>query len=189
MFSVNGGGRLPVFYKQFAGDVPDVTAFGGIIADSGLKKSDVTVIADKGFQSDLNEELMSEEGLGYVMAVRRGCSDVPEIPASPEKYQKVFQFRGRAIYCSEYPGNTENTFLYYDMSLANDEAVDFMGRHEKANATNLLKREREDRRRRHGKGRLTQERYDRLLPVDVAGALQEHAANMSGQTKLTGAGS
>lgn len=80
-------------------------------------------------------------------------------------------------YCSEYPGNIGNAFLYYDMSLANDEAVDFIGRHEKANATNLLKREREDRRRRHGKGRLAQEQYDHLLPGDVASALQEHIAN------------
>lgn len=177
MFSVSDGRRLPVFYKQFAGDVTDVTAFGDIVSDAGLSGGNVTVIADKGFESDFNEELLDDSGLGYVIAVRRGCADVGEIPDRPEKYQKAFLFRGRAIYCNEYRGSAGNTYLYYDMSLANDEAADFICRHEKTNAANEMKREKEDARRKRGKGKLTQEEYDRLQPVDVAEALQAHRAN------------
>ena len=177
MFNVLGSGKFPIFYKQFSGDVPDIAAFGDILADSGLRKREVTVIADKGFESDANEEALNDASLGYVMAVRRGSADIGEIPDRPEKYQMAFNFRGRAIYCNVYPGERENTFLYYDMNLANDEAVDFIARKEKANNAVRQKMLAEDKRRRRGKGRLTDEEYMRLKPVDVAAALQEHRAN------------
>ena len=177
MFSVPGHGKLPVYYKQYAGDVPDVSAFSDIVADAGLGKRDVTVIADKGFESGLNEALLDDASLGYVIAVRRGCAGVTEIPSSPDKYEKAFRFRGRAIYCNEYRAGKDRLFLYYDMSLANDEAVDFITRTEKANNTMEKKREAEDRRRRKDKGRLSREEYERLAPVDVAEALQSHRDN------------
>jgi len=177
MFSLQGGGKFPIFYKQYSGDVPDVAAFRDILGDSGMRNRDVTVIADKGFESELNEDALDEASLGYVMAVRRGCADVPDIPDRPEKYQKVFSFRGRAVYCSEFPGEKEKTFLYYDMNLANDEAVDFICRREKTNNVLRQKQQTEDRRRGKGKGRLTEEEYSRLKPVDVAEALQGHKAN------------
>ena len=177
MFSVLGARKLPVFYKQYAGDVPDVSAFSDIVADAGLRRREVTVIADKGFESELNEATLDEASLGYVLAVRRGCAGIPEIPSSPDKYQKAFKFRGRAIYCNEYPQEKGKLFLYYDMSLANDEAVDFITRREKANNTIVKRREAEECRRRKNRGRLSQEEYERLVPVDVAEALQAHHDN------------
>lgn len=176
MFSVQGGRKLPAYYKQHPGDVPDVTACGDTIEDSGLKKRDVTIVGDKGFESDDNEKLFDDASLGYLLAVRRGCADIPEIPSSADKYQKVFEFRGRAIYCNEYHGEKANLFLYYDMSLANDEAVDFICRKEKANKVIDRKKAFEDRLRKKGKGRLTAEEYAHLQPVDVADALQSHRA-------------
>ena len=47
MFSVAGPGKLPVYYKQYAGDVPDVRAFSDIVAEAGLRRRCVTVIAEK----------------------------------------------------------------------------------------------------------------------------------------------
>ena len=177
MFRVQGTRKLPVFYKQYPGDVPDVSAFSDIVSDAGLRRRDVTVIADKGFESGLNEEMLDDASLGYILAVRRGCADIPEIPSSPDKYQKVFKFRERAIYCNEYRLEKGRLFLYYDMELANDEAVDFITRKEKANNTIAKRREAEERRRRKNKGRLSQEEYERLVPVDVAEALQAHHDN------------
>ena len=177
MFSVLGSRRLPVFYKQCAGDVPDVSALSDIVADAGLRRGDVTVVADKGFESEFNESLLEDASLGYVLAVRRGCAGIPEIPAAADRYQKVFKFRDRAIYCNEYPQERGRLFLYYDMNLANDEAVDFITRREKANRTIGKRREAEDRRRRRNRGRLSQDEYERLVPVDVADALQAHRDN------------
>ena len=148
-----------------------------IVADAGLRRRDVTVIADKGFESEFNEAMLDDASLNYVLAVRRGCAAIPEIPSSPDKYGKAFKFRRRAIYCNEYPVENGTLFLYYDMALANDEAVDFITRKEKANNTVIKMREAEDRRRKRNKGRLSQEEYERLVPVNVAMALQAHGDN------------
>ena len=177
MFSVLGLRKLPVYYKQYAGDVPDVSAFSDIVDDAGVRRRTVTVIADKGFESELNEALLDDASLGYVIAVRRGCADITEIPSCPAKYQKVFKFRERAIYCNEYQAGKDRLFLYYDMSLANDEAVDFISRREKANNTIERRREAEERRRGRNRGRLSQEEYERLVPADVAEELQAHRNN------------
>lgn len=176
MFSVQGDRKLPIFYKQFSGAVPDVSAFADMVQDAGLKHKDVLVIADKGFESDLNEEMLREASLDYVLAVRRGCAEVVDIPDRPEHYKFAFNFRGRAIYCNEYPGEKENTFLYYDLSLANDEAADFIMRREKTNTILQVKIDKEDKRRRNRKGRLSPEEYAKLKPVNVAEALQDHKA-------------
>lgn len=177
MFSVEGDKKLPVFYKQYSGDVPDVTAFADIVADAGLSRRKVTIIADKGFGSAFNESMLDDASLEYVIAIRRGSSEVAHIPESPAKYDHVFMFRDRAIYCNEYPCEKGKAFLYYDMSLANDEAVDFITRKEKANNTALKKMKAEEKRRGKGKGRLSEEEYNRLKPLNVADALQEHRTN------------
>lgn len=177
MFGVRGERKLPIFYKQYPGDVPDVSAFADMVRDAGLRARDVTVIADKGFGSDANEALLADAALGYVIAIRRGCADVPGIPPSPDGYQKVFKFRERAVYCNEYPTEGGRLFLYHDMCLANAEAVDFITRAEKANGVTEKKREAEARRRRRGKGRLSDDELARLAPIDVAAALQAHRNN------------
>lgn len=176
VFSAGAARKLPVFYKQYPGDVPDVSAFADAAAEAGLRGREVTVIADKGFECGLNEDALDAASLGYVVAARRGHAGV-EAPAAPDKYQMAFNFRGRAIYCSEFPAAKGRLFLYYDMSLANAEAVDFIARKEKANAANAQKREAEERRRGKGKGRLSQEEFEKLAPVDVAAALQGHRDN------------
>ena len=137
----------------------------------------MTIIADKGFECEFNEVLLDDASQGYIIAMRRSCADIPEIPSSPDKYQKVFKFRGRAIYCNEYQSGKERLFLYYDMSLANEEAVDFISRREKANSTIERRREAEERRRRRNRGRLSQEEYECHIPVDVAEVLQVHQDN------------
>lgn len=181
MFSVQEGQvdgessrKFPVFYKQYSGDVPDVAAFADMVADSGLRKRDVVVVADKGFESGANEQMLSCASLGYVLAVRRGSNAVPEIPAWPDKYQSVFSYRDRVIYASAFPCGEEIVYLYYDMELAKQEARDLVLREEKANNTRSLKLAMENRRRAKGKCRLTQEEFERLKPVNVADKLQEH---------------
>ena len=38
MFSVRDLAKLPVYYKQYAGDVPDMSAFFDIVADAGVRR-------------------------------------------------------------------------------------------------------------------------------------------------------
>ena len=120
---------------------------------------------------------MASNPLCDAILVHRDCAGVLEIPSSPGGYQKAFKFRGRAIRCNEYQSGKDRLFLYYDMSLANDEAVDVSARTEKANTTADRKREAEARRRRKGEECLSQDEYERFAPLDVAEALQTHRGN------------
>ena len=42
----------PVYYKQFIGSTPDVSAFADVLTGSTLRHPDCTIIADKGFVSE-----------------------------------------------------------------------------------------------------------------------------------------
>ncbi len=152
--------------------MPDVSAFSDIVADAGVCNRALTVIADKGFESELNEALLDDTSPGYVIAVRRSCAEILETPSSPDKFQKVFMFRRHAIYCNDYQSGKDRLFLYYDMSLANEEAVDLVSRRKKANSTIERRREAEEHSRRRNRGCLSQEES-----VDVAETLQANWDN------------
>ena len=51
-FGRKPGSPPPLYYKQFIGSTPDVSAFADVLTESILKHSDSTVIADKGFVSE-----------------------------------------------------------------------------------------------------------------------------------------
>ena len=73
MFSVRGLVKLPVYYKQYAGDVPDVSAFSNIVTDAGVRNRAVIIIADKGFESELNVALLDDASLGYCSPCAAGA--------------------------------------------------------------------------------------------------------------------
>ena len=173
MFDVSESKRFPVFYKQFSGDVPDVAAFSDILIESHASCKKSLVIADKGFKSRINEEIMSDSSLYYLLAIRRGCADMKNIPDRPDSYQYVFPFRDRAIYCSEYEREDYKIFLFYDMALANDETLDTVKRLVNKNQVIEVKHTREEKRRSKGKARLSEEEYNNLTPIDIAEAMQQ----------------
>jgi len=173
LFSVDDCTRMPLFYKQFAGSVPDCIAFTDIGRDAELQKGKVTVIGDKGFASEDNFDSLAATSLPYIIPLKRGSLEIKgEIPQTPEKYGKVFTCRERSIYCQEYFREGYNVFLYYDMALANDETSDAVIRLDKRNAVICAKAERERRRKEKGHLRLSEAELKDLTPVDVASVLQ-----------------
>lgn len=51
----------PVYYKQFIGSTPDVSAFADVLTESTLRHSDCTIIADKGFASESDFGLLDSK--------------------------------------------------------------------------------------------------------------------------------
>jgi transposase len=66
-FSVDS--NQPAYYRVVAGNVRDVTAFGLCVRESGIKN--LTVVADKGFGSRENFELLENSGLSYIVPLKR----------------------------------------------------------------------------------------------------------------------
>ena len=59
----------PVFYRLYAGNIREVTAFKMSLKESGI--SEAVVIADKGFYSLANVEMLGSEGIKFIIPLKR----------------------------------------------------------------------------------------------------------------------
>lgn len=177
MFGHNRDGRMPLYYKQFAGSVPDCMALPDISKESGIAGSDITVIADKGFCSDEDFAAISDSGMKYIIPLKRNTREVASLPPGrPEYYKKAFNYRDRSVYCNQYDKDGYTVYLYYDMLLAMQETNDTIERIEKKNKINAVALEKEAARRQKGKCKLTDEEIAAKQPIDIANAIQENTS-------------
>ena len=110
----------------------------------------------------------AECGLHYVIPLKRGNRFVKgHVPASPFGYEKAFSFNGRGIHSLTIGGEGVNIHLFLDTDLLAQEISDITNRTEKKNNAMEVKKEREMKRRNHGKGRLTDEELKALEPISI----------------------
>lgn len=171
VYSVSEHVGAPIYYKQYIGSTPDVSAFADILLETKLAGKNYTIIADKGFASETDFDLMNNRNLNYIVPLHRDNRFTKDrIPDSPSGYEQVFSFKGRAIHSikvSDDTSATEQVFLYFDAQLYADEMSDATQRAEKLNATNAKKLEHEQARRLKGSGRLTDQEFDELQPINL----------------------
>ena len=169
IYSLQKDMSTPVYYKQYAGSTPDVSAFTDILRESGLKGSDYTVIADKGFAGAEGFDLLNEYGLNHIIPLKRGNKIVKDhLPSSAAGYQDLFVYHGRAIHSLRIEQNAFNVFLYFDAQLYADELADATARQVKKNEILEHKKQAEENRRYKGKGRLSDEELAALKPIELS---------------------
>ena len=168
IFSLGSKSGLPAYYKQYIGSTPDITAFKDIIKDCNIETSDIIVIADKGFASGDNFDLLVESGMQYILPLKRGNAFVKDnIPQSPLDYNNGFVYDNRTIFFNEINVNNDcdyKIYLYCDINLYNNEINSIMQRGEKLNNENQQKIESEEKRRKKNKGKLSDEELSKLSP-------------------------
>ena len=168
IYSLGDGYGSPVYYKQFVGSTPDVAAFSNMLEESGITNTDCTIIADKGFASEADFELLQDRDLKYVIPIRRGNRFVkPLLPLNPRSYQDLFTYNGRAIQALRIDDEGFSVFVYFDAQLYANELADATERGEKLNGTLELKCNREMERRSKGQGRLTDEELEQIEPRNL----------------------
>jgi len=64
--------RMPVYYRLLAGNIREVKAFKNSILEAGLDRA--VIIADKGFYSERNIELLFDEKLQFIIPLKRDNS-------------------------------------------------------------------------------------------------------------------
>ena len=128
VLSVSERGGMPAFYRNVAGNIPDVTAFELTVEDAGIEGA--TVVADAGFASGPNFDMLVDSGLSYVVPLKRNTS---EINLDTISYEGVFTYHHRAISSHVENRNGYRICVFRDEKLRADEMVDFVGRGEKAN--------------------------------------------------------
>jgi hypothetical protein len=135
VLSVSSSGGMPAFYRNVAGNIPDVTAFELTIEDAGIEG--VTVVADAGFASGPNFDMLLDSKLSYIVPLKRNTS---EICLSAFSYEGAFTYHHRAISSHAESREGYRICVFRDEKLRADEMADFIGRGEKANAAALKKR-------------------------------------------------
>jgi len=120
--------KTPVYYRIVPGNVKDVNAFRLSVIETGL--SDITVVADKGFGSKANFELLDESGIRYIVPLRRndGMFDMSRLEKGDKsELDGYFLFNGRPIWYYSAAG----VIVYIDNDLKAEEEKDYILRIEK----------------------------------------------------------
>jgi len=158
VFSLGDGVGYPEYYVQFAGNIPDVTAFSALLREVGVKEEDCIFLMDKGVGSNDNFDLVVDSTLYYITPLKRGNLDVRgQVPKSQFDYEQAFTYHARSVFSKRIECEGYAVHLFLDTSLLNDESADFLARSEKRNASLGIKKEKELGRREKHKGRLTDE--------------------------------
>jgi len=123
----------PVYYRILPGNIRDITAFSLSMIEAGLK--DAVVVADKGFASNKNIELLDGEKLKYIIPLKRNSSLLDdEIIRTGDRsmYEGYFLFQKRPIWYYSYDiENSKKIVIYMDEKLRAEEEKDYLQRIEK----------------------------------------------------------
>ena len=121
--------KRPVYYRIVAGNVRDVTSFKQAVSESGIQ--DVTVIADKGFGSQANFELLEENDLRYIVPLRRnnGHFDRSKLKTGDKSsFDGHFMFQKRVVWFYEYVEEGARYIVFQDSNLRMKEEADYIQR-------------------------------------------------------------
>ena len=124
--------RMPVYYRVIPGNIRDVTALKLTVMESRLE--DAIIVADKGFGSQGNFDMLDEAGLSYIIPLKRNSAlfdrDIIR-QGDKSKFDGYFIWQKRPVwyYRKEIDGKGVTVFL--DETLKASEESDYLNRIEK----------------------------------------------------------
>lgn len=88
----------PAYFKVNAGDKPDVSVLKNALDEFGM--INFIMIADKGFGSDENFRYLQDNGISYIVPLKRNDSmiDYQSLKKGISHVERMFQYHNRAIY-------------------------------------------------------------------------------------------
>lgn len=95
------GTFTPAYYRLFDGNVKDIKMVQMAVEESGYKNA--SIIADKGFSSKENYEILDAANLKYIMPLKRDSQKIKkELFKDLPRGNSHFHFAGGAIYYTSY---------------------------------------------------------------------------------------
>jgi transposase len=131
MFVFSVDSQLPVYYRIMPGNIKDIKAFRLCLEESNVKNA--VIIADKGFYSGDNIKMLEQEGLRYIIPLRRNNSLIryEKIQSGDMAgYDGYFKYSGRIIWFYTLPANVGKIYVYMDQELKSEEMKDYVKRTE-----------------------------------------------------------
>ena len=129
LYAFSSEQKQPVYYRVVAGNVRDISSFRQAVNESGIH--DVTVIADKGFGSKANFDLLEDHEIKYIVPLRRNssCFDRTKLKTGDKgSFDGHFIFKKRVIWYYEYVIEGTRYIVYQDSSLRTEEEKDYLER-------------------------------------------------------------
>lgn len=119
--------RMPVYYRLTPGDIREVRAFRLSLEESGI--SNAVLIADKGFYSKDNIQLIEKEGLKYIIPLKRNSQLIDYSPLQKvENRDGYFKYNKRYIWYYTHQLKDMIVITYFDESLRGMEEKDYLNR-------------------------------------------------------------
>jgi len=133
IITVSGSGdSMPGFYRNVAGNTPDISAFEMTLEDAGVEGG--IILADNGFASHENFMDMEdpERNLKYIVPLKRNTK---ETDLAAIKFEEYFSYHNRGISAHTEKRDGYQIHVYRDAFMYAKEFSDSIRRTEKANAT------------------------------------------------------
>jgi len=122
--------KQPVYYRLLNGNITDVKSMSLCINEMNVKQK-VVFIADKGFFSAENIEMMNEEKLSYIIPLHRNNSLIDFSPLEKQNFKKdlnYFIFQDRIIWYYAYQNGDYQLITFLDETLRIKEEKDYLSR-------------------------------------------------------------
>lgn len=132
MFIFSVSKQQPIYYRLLPGNIKDIKAFKLCLEESHIK--DAVVIADKGFHSVKNIELLKSETIKFIIPLRRNNKlvDYSKIESGGKQgFDGFFKFEKRVIWYYTIKCGDENIHVYLDDELKAQEIKDYLDRTER----------------------------------------------------------
>jgi transposase len=123
----------PVFYRCVRGNIPDISAMKLTMESMG-RKCDLTIVADTGFASGTNFDMMEQSGMQYVVPLKRNTAEVSAGELSiRSNYRVAFTYNGRPVTAFEAEKTGYRIIVFRDEAMRSKEMSDLIARFEKKN--------------------------------------------------------
>jgi len=122
--------RQPVYYRLVNGNITDIKSMSLCINEMGVKDK-VVFIADKGFFSAENIEMMNKENLSYIIPLHRNNRLIDIAPFEKPNFKKelgYFIFQKRIIWYYSYQKKDYRLITFLDEALRLNEESDYLSR-------------------------------------------------------------
>jgi len=121
--------RMPVYYRLLPGNIRDVKSFKNTLLEAGIKQS--VIIADKGFYSQSNIDLLLSEKLSFILPLKRDNQLINYQAIENNTFKEkgnYFEFEKRFIWHQSTSVGELNLHLILDDSLRVKEEKDYLSR-------------------------------------------------------------
>jgi hypothetical protein len=122
--------QRPVYYRLINGNITDVKSMALCVNEMNVKATTV-FIADKGFFSIKNIEMMNEENLAYIIPLQRNNDLIDLEPFKKITFKKTlsyFFFQKRIIWYHSYTKDAYQLITFLDEELRIEEERDYLSR-------------------------------------------------------------